>query len=219
MKYIPVKNDKGRKLYRVTNKKTKRHNKKLDLYLKHPKSFYIYWYKFLENCVIEGHKINKNFYMKHGWDIDKTIMKSMKFDEFWDKYSVKLFTTKTMKEDDQPRFKSNSKAPDIESLRMTYLVHLYEKKMIKDKGKSNYKGINYDIVRAIINRESVNRYLTHANVKWVTFYEPNEPQFDRSKNYNIKKINLGRPLTKSVSTHKDRYKDIIKNICKGVYPS
>ena len=218
MKFIPNKNEEGRKLYSVSNKKTLRHDKKLNLFLKHRKSFYIYWYKMLENCVVEGHKINQKSYMKHGWDIDKTIMKNMKFDEFWDKYSVKLFTTKTMKEDDHPRFKSNSKAPDIESLRMTYLVHLYEKKLIKEKGKSNYKGINYDIAERIIKRESVKRYLSHANKSWVELDRVTIEQSRSGKNYNIKKMKLGKALTKSINKHKNRYEEILGHVCKGLYP-
>ena len=239
------KNKKGVKLFTKQDDKSLRFNKKTGKWIKHRKTTYLYWYKFLQVCLKEGYKIDRSKY--RGWDLDSIV--DMRFNDWWDIHSEKLFAVKNKK--DTPKVELSTKFPRRESIRMSWLVYFYD----KPNDKSTYK--NLKIAYKIIKRESINRYLSHSNDNWFPTDKDGMPlkpeilrMFDddisnqvteveksKSKDYATRIINENERkasaldmakhkrylkhrnrISDAMSEHRMKYKKIIKNVCKGQFP-
>ena len=89
-KKTPSENSEGRKLYNKQDDASLRQDKDTGLWIKHRKTVYLYWYKFLQDCLREGYKVDKSKYRE--WDIN-TIAETP-FDIWWVSHKEKLFSTK-----------------------------------------------------------------------------------------------------------------------------
>ena len=224
---IPDRNKKGVKLFKKQDDESLRRDKITGRWIRHRKTTYLYWYKFLQVCLSKGYKIDRSKY--RGWDLDTIV--DMRFNDWWDTHKEKLFSVK--ERTGTPKFQLSTKSPRRESIRMSWLVYFYDKEYTK--GKQNNLEIGYKIIK----RESINRYLSHSNDMWFPTDKKDMPltpntlqQYDR---YFIKskfpevpteKIKMTQKIylkhrsriSKAITDHRIKYQKIIKNVCNGTYP-
>ena len=141
---------KGRKLFRKQDDSSLRQDKETGMWIRHRKTTYLYWYKFLQVCLKEGYKVDKSKY--RGWDIN--TIADTKFDDWWESHKRKLFYVK--ERTGTPKVQLSTPKPKREYIRMSWLVYCYD--------SPDLEGI--DIAYKIIKRECINRYLTNSNQRW-----------------------------------------------------
>ena len=218
-KDVPSHNSLGRKLYTKQDDKCWRYNKDKDRWLKHRKTVYLYWYKFLQDCLLEGRKVNKSKY--RGWDIN--TIADTKFDAWWDSHWEKLFSTK--ERTGTPKVVLTTTQPNRERIRMCWFVNLYDKKY--KKGKHNNLEIAYKIVR----KESTYRYLTNTNGSWFRTVQGKiiTPELLKKWDYDVldaginvkehqRNLKERKRISKAITDIRINANKIIKNVCNGQYP-
>ena len=245
-KKTPSHNSEGRKLYNKQDDESLRKDKDTGLWIKHRKTVYLYWYKFLQDCLREGYKVDKSKY--RGWDIN-TIVETP-FDIWWVSHKEKLFSTK--ERTGTPKVTLTTTQPRKETIRMSWFVYLYDKKY--KKGKHS----NLDIAYKIVKRESTKRYLSNTNAYWFRqdkdtgkmitpgklrkwdrgvmtvmneqlykskYSKTAETEFEYSKKYEEDKTreherNLKErtKISKRISDLRSNADKIIENVCKGQFP-
>ena len=146
---------KGRKLFLKQDKTSLRRDKESGMWIRHRKTVYLYWYKFLQVCLKEGYKVDKSKY--RGWDIN--TIADTKFDDWWESHKRKLFYVK--ERTGTPKVQLSTTKPKREYIRMSWLVYCYD--------SPDLDGI--DIAYKIIKRECINRYLTNSNQRWFPIYK------------------------------------------------
>ena len=92
-----------------------------DLYRKHRKHVYFYWFKFLRLAEESSeHKVNWSKYRSWG---SKNAVMSMKFDDWWKQYWIDCFSTKVVGE--TAKYDTSRRTIKVEPLRFKYYVTLY----------------------------------------------------------------------------------------------
>ncbi len=227
---------KGRKLFRKQDDSSLRQDKETGMWIRHRKTTYLYWYKFLQVCLKEGYKVDKSKY--RGWDIN--TIADTKFDDWWESHKRKLFYVK--ERTGTPKVQLSTPKPKREYIRMSWLVYCYD--------SPDLEGI--EIAYKIIKRECINRYLTNSNQRWFPIKKDGLPfEVNVLKNYKKEfmwkkdttkfhkelrekknptkeeKIYLRnldfimkhrRRISKAITEHRDNANKIIKNVCNGQFP-
>jgi hypothetical protein len=102
----------------MKSSKNKRYDKETKLWIKHRKTIYVWWYKFLQIAIQENRKVNRKFY--GGWGDT-----SIKFDVWWKKNWIRLFGVK--KEKDIPLYHLKSIALKTNAYKHRYKVYTLRK--------------------------------------------------------------------------------------------
>ena len=169
------------------------YDNKTKLWVNHRKRVYLIWFKFLQHC----HR-DKNFKVDwskyQGWGGWNLLMDT-DFDTWWNRNWVNLFGVK--ERSDTPRFPTNpkTKISDYNSLRLYLLVYEYGLKYLKLD--------SYEISQKIQKRESFKRYPV--------------PSFTEGIGYDGSHIDK-RVVQRGMSRYRKRGKEIMDNVCKGVFP-
>ena len=169
------------------------YDNKTKLWISHRKRVYLIWFKFLQHC----HR-DKNFKVDwseyQGWGGWNLLMDT-DFDTWWNRNWVNLFGVKERK--DIPKFPTNSKTKisDYNSLRLYLLVYEY--------GIGYPERPSYEISQLIQKRESFKRYPV--------------PSFTEGLGYDGGVIDK-RVIQRRMSNYRKRGKEIMDNVCKGVFP-
>ena len=169
------------------------YDNKTKLWVNHRKRVYLIWFKFLQHC----HR-DKNFKVDwskyQGWGGWNLLMDS-DFDTWWKRNWVIVFGVK--ERGGTPKFPTNSKTKisDYNSLRLYLLVYEY--------GLKYPAADTYEIYRKIQKRESFKRYPI--------------PFFTEGLGFDGGHIDK-RVIKRRMSDYKKRGKEIMDNVCKGIFP-
>ena len=102
---IPDRNKKGVKLFKKQDDESLRRDKITGRWIRHRKTTYLYWYKFLQVCLSKGYKIDRSKY--RGWDLDTIV--DLRFNDWCDNHKEKLFSVK--ERTGTPKFQLSTKSP------------------------------------------------------------------------------------------------------------
>ena len=166
---------------------------KTKLWISHRKRVYLIWFKFLQHC----HR-DKNFKVDwskyQGWGGWNLLMDT-DFDTWWNRNWVNLFGV--TERNDIPKFETNpeTKISDFNSLRLYLLIYEY--------GLKYPKLDSYEISQKIQKRETFKRYPV--------------PSFTQGLGFDGGEIDK-KTVLRRVSNYKKRGKEIMENVCKGVFP-
>ena len=169
------------------------YDNKTKLWISHRKRVYLIWFKFLQHC----HR-DKNFKVDwskyQGWGGWNLLMDT-DFDTWWNRNWVNLFGV--TKRNDIPKFETNpeTKISNFNSLRLYLLIYEYRLKYPKLD--------SYEISQKIQKRESFKRYPV--------------PSFTQGLGFDGGEIDK-KTVLRRVSNYKKRGKEIMENVCKGVFP-
>ena len=169
------------------------YDKETKLWVNHRKRVYLIWFKLLQHC----HR-DKNFKVDwskyQGWGGWNLLMDS-DFDTWWKRNWVIVFGVKERGE--TPKFPTNpkTKISDYNSLRLYLLVYEY--------GLKYPTADTYEISQIIQKRERFKRYPV--------------PSFTEGLDFDGRIINK-RTVQRRMSNYKKRGKEIMENVCKGVFP-
>ena len=97
----------------------KRYDSRSGLWIKHPKPIYLYWFKFLQHAVDEGHKIDWSAYQ--GWGGKEAFTMDAKFDDWWRKNWKDLFGYKL--NETEPKFSLSTSKPQNDGIKYSLLVY------------------------------------------------------------------------------------------------
>jgi len=230
-KKIPERNMKGRKLFRKQDDSSLRQDKETGMWIRHRKTTYLYWYKFLQVCLKEGYKVDKSKY--RGWDIN--TIADTKFDDWWESHKRKLFYVK--ERTGTPKVQLSTPKPKREYIRMSWLVYCYD--------SPDLEGI--DIAYKIIKRECINRYLTNSNQRWFPIKKDGLPlDVEKIKTYkrdlglrghrDLRKkknktndeilylnnldalLKYRNRISKAITEHRMNANKILEHVCNGQFP-
>ncbi len=184
--------EEGKVLFEPTSRQVM-YDKNNKLWISHRKRVYILWFQYLQHCLRDKN-FNVNMKMYKGWGNENYIL-GVKPDEFWKDNWVKLFGIK--KRGDTPKFPTNpkTKISDFNLLRLCKLIYDYEKK---------YPQLSsYEISQKIQKRESFKRYPV--------------PSFTEGIGVDGGHIDK-RTIQRRMSNYKKRCKEIMTNVCNGLFP-
>jgi len=169
------------------------YDKKTKLWISHRKRVYLVWFKFLQYCEKDDN-FEVDWKKYSGWGGSNEVCGS-KFDNWWKENWVELFGIKERGE--TPKFLTNpkTKISDFNSLRLYLLVYEYVLKYPELDG--------YGISQKIQERESFKRYPI--------------PSFTEGLGFDGGVIDK-RTVQRRMSNYRKRGKEIMDNICKGVFP-
>jgi hypothetical protein len=169
------------------------YDKETKLWVNHRKRVYVVWFKFLQHC----HR-DKNFKVDwskyQGWGGWNLLMDT-DFDTWWNRNWVNLFGVK--ERGDIPKFPTNpkTKISDYNSLRLYLLVYEY--------GIKYPERPSYEVSQLIQKTESFKRYPV--------------PSFTEGLGFDVGLIDK-RVIQRRMSNYRKRGKEIMDNVCKGVFP-
>ena len=169
------------------------YDNKTKLWISHRRRVYEVWFKFLQHC----HR-DKNFKVDwskyQGWGGWNLLMDT-DFDTWWNRNWVNLFGV--TERNDIPKFETNpeTKISDFNSLRLYLLIYEY--------GLNYPKLDSYEISQKIQKRETFKRYPV--------------PSFTQGLGFDGGEIDK-KTVLRRVSNYKKRGKEIMENVCKGVFP-
>ena len=169
------------------------YDNKTKLWVNHRKRVYLIWFKFLQHCQRDKNfKVDWSKYQ--GWGGWNLLMDT-DFDTWWNRNWVNLFSVK--ERNDIPKFKTNpeTKISDFNSLRLYLLIYEY--------GLKYPELDSYEISQKIQKRVSFKRYPV--------------PSFTEELEFDSGVIDK-RTVQKRVNNYKKRGKEIMENVCKGVFP-
>ena len=163
------------------------------IFLSSYKRTYLYWFKFLQEC--QSDKTRRVDWSKYqGWGGFNLLMDT-DFDTWWNRNWVNLFGVK--ERGDIPKFTTNpkTKISDYNSLRLYLLVYEY--------GLEYPEKDTYEISQLIQKRESFKRYPV--------------PSFTEGLGVDGGVIDK-RTIQRRMSNYKKRCKEIMTNVCNGLFP-
>ena len=169
------------------------YDNKTKLWISHRRRVYEVWFKFLQHCHIDKNfKVDWSKYQ--GWGGWNLLMDT-DFDTWWNRNWVNLFGV--TKRNDIPKFETNpeTKISDFNSLRLYLLIYEY--------GLKYPKLDSYEISQKIQKRDSFKRYPV--------------PSFTQGLGFDGGEIDK-KTVLRRVSNYKKRGKEIMENVCKGVFP-
>ena len=169
------------------------YDNKTKLWISHRKRVYLIWFKFLQHCHRDK-KFKVDWSKYQGWGGWNLLMDT-DFDTWWNRNWVNLFGVKERGE--TPKFPTNpkTKISDFNSLRLYLLIYEY--------GLKYPKLDSYEISQKIQKRESFKRYPV--------------PSFTQGLGFDGVEIDK-KTVVRKVSNYKKRGKEIMENVCKGVFP-
>ena len=169
------------------------YDNKTKLWISHRKRVYLIWFKFLQHCHRDK-KFKVDWSKYQGWGGWNLLMDT-DFDTWWNRNWVNLFGVKERGE--TPKFPTNpkTKISDFNSLRLYLLIYEY--------GLKYPKLDSYEISQKIQKRESFKRYPV--------------PSFTQGLGFDGVEIDK-KTVLRRVSNYKKRGKEIMENVCKGVFP-
>ena len=163
------------------------------IFLSSYKRTYLYWFKFLQEC--QSDKTRRVDWSKYqGWGGFNLLMDT-DFDTWWNRNWVNLFGVK--ERGDTPKFPTNpkTKISDYNSLRLYLLIYEY--------GLKYPKLDSYEISQKIQKRETFKRHPV--------------PSFTEGLGFDGGVIDK-RVIQRRMSNYRKRGKEIMDNVCKGVFP-
>ena len=169
------------------------YDNKTKLWVNHRKRIYLIWFKFLQHRHRDkNHKVDWSKYQ--GWGGWNLLMDS-DFDTWWKRNWVIVFGIK--ERGGTPKFPTNpkTKISNYNSLRLYLLVYEY--------GIKYPTADTYEISQIIQKRESFKRYPV--------------PSFTEGLDFDGSVIDK-KTVQRRVSNYKKRGKEIMENVCKGVFP-
>ena len=163
------------------------------IFLSSYKRTYLYWFKFLQEC--QSDKTRRVDWSKYqGWGGFNLLMDT-DFDTWWNRNWINLFGHK---KGEEPKFKSSSINHKYEHLRTGLLVYEYG---LKYPNKTTI-----EISQLIQKRETQKRFVIQG---FQLEDKVGDIDFGTGKGLHIQK---------RISFYKKRTKEIMENVCKGIFP-